>query len=176
MFDHIVCERERLVKHLYLCQQGRFGKICSFAIIDACSMLKILLDETPNINQLVETCKLYITSDLFNTELGRLAYFNNKVTFPFLIMVKNTSQSYLLITLPKLYTDLTENNIVVKLNGIKIKTPEGDLANHTKRCTKKLQRGSYFSVVEKMDLTHFSPVSHFYTTKGFLTFSGGIEM
>ena len=176
MFDHIVCERERLVKHLYLCQQGRFGKICSFAIIDACSMLKILLDETPNINQLVETCKLHITSDLFNTELGRLAYFNNKVTFPFLIMVKNTSQSYLLITLPKLYTDLTENNIVVKLNGIKIKTPEGDLANHTKRCTKKLQRGCYFIVVGKMDLTHFSPVSHFYTTKGFLTFSGGIEM
>ena len=176
MFDHIVCERERLVKHLYLCQQGRFGKICSFAIIDACSMLKILLDETPNINQLVETCKLYITSDLFNTELGRLAYFNNKVTFPFLIMGKNTSQSDLLITLPKLYTDLTENNIVVKLSGIQIKAPEGDLANHTKRCTKKLQRGCYFIVVEKMDLTHFSPVSHFYTTKGFLTFSGGIEM
>ena len=176
MFDHIVCERERLVKHLYLCQQGRFGKICSFAIIDACSMLKILLDETPNINQLVETCKLYITSDLFNTELGRLAYFNNKVTFPFLIMGKNTSQSDLLITLPKLYTDLTENNIVVKLSGIQIKAPEGDLANHTKRCTKKLQRGCYFIVVGKMDLTHFSPVSHFYTTKGFLTFSGGIEI
>ena len=25
-------------------------------------------------------------------------------------------------------------------------------------------------------LTHFSPVSHFYTPFGFLTFSGGIEM
>ena len=38
------------------------------------------------------------------------------------------------------------------------------------------------NLMQKFLLTHFSPVSHFYTpwkrqkTKGFLTFSGGIEM
>ena len=40
-------------------------------------MLKMLLDETTTINQLVEACKIYLSSELFFTEFEPLAFFNH---------------------------------------------------------------------------------------------------
>ena len=85
---------------------------------------------------------------IYFTQLETLAYISYKERFPFLNMVQNSSQSDLLITLPKFYTDLTENNtdtlnhFVIKLHGIQIKRPQGDLANHIiERMCKKAAEG-----------------------------------
>ena len=89
LFDYI-CEREGVVKRLFLYQQRRFAKLgkAAASVVDAYPILKLLLDEVQETNQLVEACKIYIESEIFLTELEVLAYFNHKVTFPFLHCVE----------------------------------------------------------------------------------------
>ena len=124
----ITCEREGVLKRTFLYQQGRFAKLgkAAASILEALPMLRKLLDETDSVNQLVESCKLYLSSGLFLTELEVLTYFNHHVTFPFLNAIENSSQQELLIMLPKLYKDLcnkdmnTLNNYVVNMHHVTI--------------------------------------------------------
>ena len=81
----------------------------------------MLVNEVEGTNQIVESCMIYLSSELFITELECLAYFNQNVTFLFL---KVSSQIQLLEVLPKLYSDLTDGkidtlqNYVVSVHGM----------------------------------------------------------
>ena len=70
----------------------------------------MLLDEIQVTNLLVESCRIYMASELFMTELECLAYFNHHVTFPFLNCVEVSSQEELLKILPQLHQDLLKHN------------------------------------------------------------------
>ena len=125
LFEHI-CEREGVAKRIFLYQQRRFAKLGKAAacILEAKDILTMLLDEVSVSNQLVESCRIYLSSELFITELECLAYFNHHVTFPFLNCVEVSSQEDLVTILPKLFNDLknrqtdTLNKFVVKLPGV----------------------------------------------------------
>lgn len=82
--DHI-CEREGLVKRLFLYQQRRFTKLWKSAasLLEVYPILKILVEKVTESDQLVEACKIYLASGLFKTELDVLAFFLNQETFPF---------------------------------------------------------------------------------------------
>ena len=81
----------------------------------------MLVNEVKGTNQIVESCMIYLSSELYTTELECLAYFNQYVTFLFL---KVSSQIQLLEVLPKLYSDLTDGkidtlqNYVVSIHGM----------------------------------------------------------
>ena len=84
----------------------------------------MLVNEVEGTNQLVESCRIYLSSELFIIELECLAYFNHYVTFPFLNCIEVSSQIQLLEILPKLYSDLTDGkidtlqNYVVSIHGM----------------------------------------------------------
>ena len=75
LFDHI-CERERILKRGEKRRFAKLGKAAS-SLLQALSILCKLLDETDTFNQLIESCHLYLESELFITELETLAYFNH---------------------------------------------------------------------------------------------------
>ena len=115
--------RERgVTKRIILYLQRRFAKVGKAAacILEARDILSMLLDEVQFTNQLVESCKIYIASDLFVTELECLAYFNHHITFPFLNCVEVSSQDIF----PELYKDLLEckvgtlDKFVVSIHGV----------------------------------------------------------
>ena len=136
-FD-LICEREGCVKRMFLYQQRRFGKLgkAAAAILEAYSILRMLLDECNSTNQLVEACRLYMASELFYTELQCLAYFNHSVTFPFLNMVEKCSQSDLVGILPTLYNELCQGNLltlqeyVVNMRGVIVQKPDDELSSY----------------------------------------------
>ena len=70
LFEYI-CEREGVAKRIFLYQQRRFAKIgrAAACILEAKYILSMFLDEIQITNQLVESCKLYLASELFITEL-----------------------------------------------------------------------------------------------------------
>ena len=70
LFDYI-CEREGVSKRVFLYQQRRFAKVGKAAacILEAKDTLNMLLDEVQVTNLLVESCKIYMASELFITEL-----------------------------------------------------------------------------------------------------------
>ena len=78
------------------------------SLVEAYPILKLLVDEVVESNQLVEACKIYIPIEIFLTALEVLVYLTHHVTFPFLHLVKKSTQVQLLPTFPKLYTDLKE--------------------------------------------------------------------
>ena len=84
----------------------------------------MLVNEVEGTNQLVESCRIYFSSELFIIELECLAYFNRYVTFPFLNCIEVSSQIQLSEILPKLYSDLTDGkidtlqNYVVSIHGM----------------------------------------------------------
>ena len=127
LFDHI-CERENVSKRILLFQQRRFAKLGKSAssILEAKDILTMLLDEVEGTNQLVESCRIYLASELFITELRCLSFFNHYVTFPFLNCVECSSQEELLQILPKLYDELIEKRtdtlkkFVVSVHGMPI--------------------------------------------------------
>ena len=124
-FDHI-CEREGIVKRIFLYQQRRFAKLgkAAASLLQALPVIRKVLDETDTSNQLTDSCQLYLESELFITELETLAYFNHYVTFPFLNCIEQSSQAEILVILPKLYSDLKDNkvdtlkNFVVNIPGL----------------------------------------------------------
>lgn len=123
-----ICEREKISKRVFLYQQRRFAKIGKAAacILEAKEILNMLLDEVQVTNLLVESCKIYMASELFITELECLAYFNHHVTFPFLNCVEVSSQEELLKVLPQLHKDFlnhdthTLEKFVVNIPGMSI--------------------------------------------------------
>ena len=133
-FDYI-CEREGVIKRIFLYQQRRFCKLgkAAAAIIEAYPYLNMLIDEATTSNLLVQACQLYMSSEIFLTELEALAYFNEKVTFPFLHCVEKSSQQELLEILPKLHEDLlnkkldTLKEFVVNIRGVSINEPKSDV-------------------------------------------------
>lgn len=135
LFEYI-CEREGVAKRIFLYQQRRFAKIgrAAACILEAKDILSMLLDEIQVTNQLVESCKLYLASELFITELECLAYFNHHLTFPFLNCVEGSSQEELLDIFPKLYKDLLEHNVdtlnkfVVSIHGMQTPKLPSDTA------------------------------------------------
>ena len=137
LFDHI-CEQEGMTKRVFLHQQRKFGKLrkAAAALMEAKDLLTILLDEVEAINQLIEVCRMYISSELFITELECLAFFNYHVTFPFLHCTEMGSQTDLCRILPKLYHNLLDNktgtlsNFVVKMHGISVPEITSELAQN----------------------------------------------
>ena len=135
LFERI-CEREGQVKRIFLYQQRRFAKLgkAAASILNAKEILNMLLDEIQSTNQLTESCRIYMSSELFMTQLECLAFFNHYVTFPFLNCVEISSQEELLQILPKLYADLlllktdTLNKFVVNMRGIPVPTLTTDVA------------------------------------------------
>ena len=99
-FDHI-CEREGVVKRLFLYQQRRFTKLGKSAasLVEAFPILKMLVEVVVGSNQLVEACKIYLSSEIFLTELEVLAYFTHHVTLPFLHCIEKSTHEELLVTL-----------------------------------------------------------------------------
>ena len=81
LFDHI-CEHENLTKHRFLHQQCRFAKIgkAAASFLAAMPVLWILFDETEATNLLIQFCRLYLSSELFITELEVLVYVDYHVT------------------------------------------------------------------------------------------------
>jgi len=59
-------------------KQRRFAKLGKAAqsLLQAKDILKMLVEEVPSSNQLVQACKLYLSSELFMSELEFLVYFN----------------------------------------------------------------------------------------------------
>ena len=111
LFD-CICEKENVVKRIFLYQQRRFAKLGKAApsLLEALPIIKKVLDETYNKNLLIEACKLYIECELFITELEFLAFFNHHVTFPFLNCIENCNQKDLLGILPTLCHDRINNS------------------------------------------------------------------
>ena len=107
LFDHI-CEREGEVKRVFLYQQCQFAKLgkAAASILNAKDILLMLLDEVQVTNQLIESCRIYMSSDLFIMELECLAFFNYFVTFPFLNCVEVSTQEELVDIIPRLHNDL----------------------------------------------------------------------
>ena len=84
----------------------------------------MLLDEVEGTNQFVVSCRIYLASELFITQLQCLSLFNHHVTFPFLNCVECSNQEDLLLILPKLYSELLEirtvtlKMFVVSIHGL----------------------------------------------------------
>ena len=107
LFD-CICEKENVVKRIFLYQQRIFTKLVKAAasFLEAFPITKKDLDETYYNTLLIKACKLYIDSQLFTTELEVLAFFNHHVTYPFLNCIENCNQKDLLDIQPTLYHDL----------------------------------------------------------------------
>ena len=65
LFDHI-CEREQIHKRVSLHQQRQFAKLGKVAlcILQAKDILQMLVNEVEGTNQLVESCGIYLSSEL----------------------------------------------------------------------------------------------------------------
>lgn len=70
-------------------------------------ILQKYVDEVESTNQLVEVCKIYLSSEPFIAELEYLAYFNHFITFAFLNFVETSTQAKLLVILLRLYSNLS---------------------------------------------------------------------
>ena len=135
LFDFI-CEREDVSKRVFLYKERQFAKLgkASLSILEAKDVLQMLVDEVEGTNQLVESCKMCLSSELFITELECLVYFNHFVTFPFLNCVEMSTQADLLFTLPKLHEDLkakrvdTWSKFIVSIHGMSTPTLSSDLS------------------------------------------------
>ena len=88
-FDYI-CKREGVVKRIFLYQKDDLLSYAS--LVEAYPILKLLVDEVVESNQLVEACKIYISIEIFLTQLEVLAYFTHHVTFPFLYLVEKSTE------------------------------------------------------------------------------------
>ena len=86
----------------------------------------MLLDEKTSINQIVEAYKIYLSSELFFTELEALAFFNHNITFPFLNMVERSSQADLL----KILSQLQKNLMQKKTDTLKKYIATSELGQH----------------------------------------------
>ena len=97
-----------VVKRIFLYQQRRFAKLGKVAasLVEALPILRKVIAEADHTNLFIKSCSLYLSSELFITELQALAYFNYHVTFPFLLCMERSSQTELLKILPSLYNDL----------------------------------------------------------------------
>ena len=134
LFD-MICEREGVTKRIFLFQQRRFAKLGKSAasLVEAFPILRIMLDEVTESNQLIEACKIYMSSKLFLTELPVLAYFNYCVSFPLLNCIEKSSQAELLETFPRLYADLENGNtstlreFVIEIRRVPVKEPTSEL-------------------------------------------------
>ncbi|KAG1667875.1 Cyclin-A2 [Nymphon striatum] len=104
------------------------------SVLQAKDIIQMVIDEVEGTNQLVESCRIYLSSELFITELECLAYFNHFVTFPFLNCVQISSQGQLLELLPKLHNDLIKGKIdtlqdyIVSIHGMPTPTLSNNLS------------------------------------------------
>ena len=71
----------------------------------------MLVNDVEGTKQLVESCRIHLSSEIFIKELECLAYFNHYVTFLFLNCIEVSSHIQLLEVLPKLHSDLTDGKI-----------------------------------------------------------------
>ena len=86
-------------------------------------ILQKYVDEVESTNQLVEACKIYLSSEPFIAELEYLAYFNHFIIFAFLNFVETSTQAKLLVILPQLYSNLSGRKlrqwkILVSIHGM----------------------------------------------------------
>ncbi|KAG1715052.1 Myosin-VIIa [Nymphon striatum] len=108
--------------------------LAASSVLQAKDIIQMVIDEVEGTNELVESCRIYLSSELFITELECLAYFNHFVTFPFLNCVQISSQGQLLELLPKLHNDLikgkidTLQNYIVSIHGMPTPTLSNNLS------------------------------------------------
>ena len=125
LFDFI-CKREGTSKRVFLYQQRRFAKLGkpALSILEAKDIFQKLVDKVEGANQLVEACRIYLSSELFITELECLAYFNHFIMFPSLNCVETSSQAELLVILLQLYNYLRDKEVetlkdfIVSIHGM----------------------------------------------------------
>ncbi|KAG1652087.1 hypothetical protein GQR58_026544 [Nymphon striatum] len=143
------------------------------SVLQAKDIVQMVIDEVEGTNQLVESCRIYLSSELFITELECLAYFNHFVTFPFLNCVQISSQGQLLELLPKLHNDLikgkidTLQNYIVSIHGMPTPTLSNNLSTKiiemmcaTAASAVKLQCGREYGFSEvKLRATYLSLLS-----------------
>lgn len=88
--------------------EHRFTKLwyAAASIVHVLPLL-MLLNETDKSNLLAGSCKLYLESEFFITELKLLEYFTYKVTLPFLYFMEISEQTNFL----RLYNDHKEGKI-----------------------------------------------------------------
>ncbi|KAG1650219.1 hypothetical protein GQR58_028234 [Nymphon striatum] len=104
------------------------------SVLQAKDIIQMVIDEVEETNQLVESCRIYLSSELFITELECLAYFNHFVTFPFLNCVQISSQCQLLELLPKLHNNMikgiidTLQNYIVSIHSMPTPTLSNNLS------------------------------------------------
>ena len=102
------------------------------SLVEAYPIFKLLLNEVTESNQLINTFKIYLASELFLTVL---AYFTHchYVTFPFLNCVEKSTQTELLVIFPRLHADLKEGktdtlkDFVVDMRRVPVDEPTSDL-------------------------------------------------
>ena len=107
LFNHI-CEQEGVVKRISLYQQQQFAKLgkAAASLVEPIPIFRKVIAEADHMNLLIESCNIYLSIELFITELQPLTYFSHNVTFPFLLCMERSSQVELLKILPSLYNDL----------------------------------------------------------------------
>ena len=134
LFDYVL-QREKKIKHMSLFQERRFTKLgysCA-SILDALPFIRMVLNETHLCNQHTEIVQMFLDSELLLSELGALAYFTYKVSFPLLYAIEISTQDDLCQILPKLHMDLltgsldTLNAYVIEHRHMKIKAPSTEL-------------------------------------------------
>ena len=97
--------------------------------------LPMLFDKRTRINQLVKACKIYLSSELFFTELEALAFFNHNITFPFLKWIEVLKVDLLKILsqrqndLMQKKTDTLKKYIVTR-HGVNVTSPTAELGQH----------------------------------------------
>ncbi|KAG1655467.1 NADH dehydrogenase [ubiquinone] 1 alpha subcomplex assembly factor 3 [Nymphon striatum] len=131
---HILEESKKAVTCMFCFINNIVRYKAASSVLQAKDIIQMVIDEVEGTIQLVESCRIYLPSELFITELECLAYFNHFVTFLFLNCVQISSQGQLLELLPKLHNDLikgkidTLQNYIVSIHGMPTPTLSNNLS------------------------------------------------
>lgn len=107
-----VCDQNDKNKKIGLYKQRRFTKLgfCAGAIVHHVTEFQTLLKKFHS-NLHSQACKLYIETPFIIDSMIALSKITELVTLPYLDMVQNTNNSFLIKILPQLYNDLQNHNL-----------------------------------------------------------------
>ena len=101
------------MKHISLYHEWRFTNLgyAAASLLRAIDLLNTLLFETPANYLLVQSCGMYLQSEIILTELSVLAFFTYRVPLQMLNCVSFGCQEYLIEKLPLLWKDLQNGEL-----------------------------------------------------------------